>query len=112
MVPDACERIDTDYGKYRYLPSNRVVFPAPGRVRDWKELNQMKNKSEAVRWLCLTVLVAAGMRYVPPYLLEQRRLDMQERALDLREEAFLHQQVTPTVSVPAPAHAADSSQVL
>jgi len=62
----------------------------------------MKDKSKAVMWLCFTMLVAAGMKYVPPYLLEQRRLDMQERALDLREEAFLHQRVAPTVSVPAP----------
>lgn len=62
-------------------------------------------------WLCFTVLAASGMRYVPPYLLEQRRLDMQERALDLREEAFLHQHVTPTVSVPGAVHA-NTSQLL
>ena len=53
-------------------------------------------------WLCFTMLAAAGMKYVPPYLLEQRRLDMQERSLDLREEAFLHERVAPRVSVPAP----------
>jgi len=62
----------------------------------------MKDKSKALMWLCFTLLVATGMKYVPPYLLEQRRLDMQERALDIREEAFLHQRVAPTVSVPAP----------
>jgi len=73
----------------------------------------MKEKSKAVMWLCFTVLVAAGMKYVPPYLLEQRRLDMQERALDMREEAFLHQRVAPTVSVPVPAGVhANSSQLL
>jgi hypothetical protein len=64
----------------------------------------MKDKSKVVMWLCFTALVATGLKYVPPYLLEQRRLDMQERALDLREEAFLHQRVAPTVSVPAPVH--------
>ena len=62
----------------------------------------MKDKSKAVMWLCFTVLIGAGMKYVPPYLLEQRRLDLQEQALDLREEAFLRQRVAPTVSVPAP----------
>jgi len=63
----------------------------------------MKEKSKAVTWLCLTVLVAAGMKYIPPYLIEQRKLDMQDRMLDLREQAFLHQQVAPTVSVPVPS---------
>jgi hypothetical protein len=48
---------------------------------------------------------------VPPYLLEQRRLDMQERLLDLREDAFLHQKATPTVSDPRAAHE-NSSQLL
>ena len=65
----------------------------------------MIDKSKAVMWLCFTVLVATGMKYLPPYLVEQRRLDMQERALDLREEAFLRQRVAPTVSLPAPVHA-------
>ena len=46
-----------------------------------------------------------------PIFYEQRRLDMQERALDLREEAFLHQHVAPTVSVPAGVHA-NTSQLL
>ena len=62
----------------------------------------MSDKSKTALWICFTILIAAGIKYVPPYLLEQRRLDMQERALDLREEAFLHQRVAPTVSVPAP----------
>lgn len=60
----------------------------------------MKNMSKAGKWLCLTVIVAAGLKYVPPYLVQQRQLDLQERALDAREAAFLHQQVAPTVSVP------------
>jgi hypothetical protein len=70
----------------------------------------MNDKSKVALWLCFTILVAAGMKYVPPYLLEQRRLDIQDRALDLREEAFLHQQVTPRVSLPAPIQ--ESSGVL
>jgi len=65
----------------------------------------MKDKSKAVLWVCFTLLIASGLKYVPPYLLEQRRLDMQERLLDLREDAFLHQKPTPTVSVPEEAHA-------
>jgi hypothetical protein len=78
-----------------------------------KETIQMNDKSKAVMWLCFTVLVAAGMKYVPPYLLEQRRLDMQERALDLREEAFLHEHVAPTVSMPVPTGVhASSAQLL
>lgn len=64
----------------------------------------MKDKSKALMWLCFTVLVATGMKYIPPYLLDQQKLDMQERALDLREEALLRQRVTPTVSVPEPVH--------
>jgi hypothetical protein len=64
----------------------------------------MKEKSKAVLWICFTALAAAGIKYVPPYLLEQRRLDMQERLLDLREDAFLHQKVTPTVSDPEQVH--------
>ncbi|HEX4084845.1 MAG TPA: hypothetical protein VHY22_08040 [Chthoniobacteraceae bacterium] len=73
----------------------------------------MKDKSKAVKWLCLTILAAAGLKYVPPYLLEQRRMDMQERVLDLREEAFLRQRIAPTVSVPVPSGVqANSSQLL
>jgi hypothetical protein len=73
----------------------------------------MKDKSKAVLWLCFTMLIVAGMKYVPPYLIEQRTLDMQERALDMREEAFLHQRVAPTVSVPVPAGVhPNSSQLL
>ena len=71
----------------------------------------MKDKSKVVLWLCFTALVATGMKYLPPYLLEQRRLDMQERALDMKEAAFLHQRTPPTVSVPAPVHA-NHSQLL
>lgn len=72
----------------------------------------MNEKSKAVLWVCFTLLIAAGMKYVPPYLLQQRQLDLQERALDIREEAFLHQKVAPTVSVPQEAVRANSSQML
>ena len=71
----------------------------------------MKDTSKAIKWLCLTVLVAAGIKYVPPYLVEERRLDLQERILDLREEAFLRQQIKPTVSDPSVTHVRPS-QVL
>jgi hypothetical protein len=71
----------------------------------------MKDKSKVVLWICFTVLIATGIKYVPPYLLEERRLDMQERLLDLREDSFLHQKPTPTVSVPAGVNA-NRSQLL
>jgi len=71
----------------------------------------MNDKSKAVLWICFTVLVASGMKYVPPYLLEQRRLDIQERLMDVREDTFLHQKPTPTVSDPGEVHA-NSSQLL
>ena len=63
----------------------------------------MKDKQKAVTWLCLTVIVTAGLRYVPPYLLEQRRLDQQDRALDFKERVFLKEHGTvapPTVALP------------
>ena len=73
----------------------------------------MKDKSKALKWLCFTILVASGMKYVPTYLLEQQRLDLQDRALDLREEAFLRQKVAPQVSVPVPTGVhSNSSQLL
>jgi hypothetical protein len=71
----------------------------------------MKDTSKAVLWICFTVLMAAGIKYVPPYLLEQRRLDMQERLLDLREDSFLHQKSVPQVSDPQEVHA-NRSQLL
>lgn len=71
----------------------------------------MKDKSKAVLWICFTVLVASGMKYVPPYLIQQRQLDIQERQLDIREDAFLHQKPVPTVSVPEEVHA-NRSQLL
>ncbi len=64
----------------------------------------MNDKSKAILWICFTVLIAAGIKYLPPYLLEQRRLDMQERLLDLKEDAFLHQKATPTASDPLRTH--------
>ncbi len=80
-------------------------------VRDCKESTLMKDTSKAVLWICFTVLMAAGIKYVPPYLLEQRRLDMQERLLDLREDSFLHQKSVPQVSDPQEVHA-NRSQLL
>jgi hypothetical protein len=71
----------------------------------------MKDKSKLVMWICVTILASVGMKYVPPYLVQERTLDLQERALDLREEAFLRQQATPRVSLPTPAHS-DHAQML
>jgi hypothetical protein len=71
----------------------------------------MKDKSKAVLWLCFTLLVAAGIKYLPTYFIQQRQLDLQERILDIREDAFLHQKATPTVSDPEATHA-NFSQLL
>jgi hypothetical protein len=72
----------------------------------------MNDKSRAVLWICFTVLVAAGMKYVPAYLVQERQLDIQERTLDLKEDAFLHQKVAPTVSVSPQEVHAQSAQLL
>jgi hypothetical protein len=74
----------------------------------------MKEKSKAVLWVCFTLLIASGIKYMPSYLVQQRQLDLQERALDMKEDAFLHHKVAPTVSVPMPPEAvrANSSQLL
>lgn len=65
-------------------------------------------KQRPVALFCLTILIAAGLKYVPSYLIEQQRLDLQERALDLKEEAFLRQRAAPTVMLPAPSQPRDS----
>jgi len=90
-------------------PVSRLAF-GPDRCKI-KDIHFMKDKSKAVLWICFTALVASGLKYIPPYLLEQRRMDMQEQMLDLREDAFLHQKPTPTVSVPEEVHA-NRSQLL
>ncbi len=104
------EEVDSRYGNSIVRPINRLAFSAKLCETRTKP-TLMNDKSKLVMWLCFTLLVAAGMKYVPPYLLEQRRLDIEERVLDLREEAFLHQRDTPTVSVPVAVHA-QSSQLL
>lgn len=72
----------------------------------------MNDKYKAVTWLCLTVMVTAGLKYVPPYLLEQRRLDQQERVLDIKERVYLRQKELPTVSLPANARGPARSLLL
>ncbi len=104
------ERIDIDYGKSK-IPLEQPPGVPSHRVRTSNESILMKDKSQAVLWICFTLLVAAGIKYVPPYLIEQRRLDMQERLLNLREDSFLHQKPTPTVSDPGETHA-NRSQLL
>lgn len=64
----------------------------------------MNDKYRPLAWLCLTALVVAGLKYVPPYLLEQRRLDQQDRVLDLKERMYLKQNRVPAAD-PAPAPA-------
>jgi hypothetical protein len=100
---------DFDYGNSNFARTRCWLLWPPGA-----KLNQfhlMKDKSKVVLWVCFTVLIASGLKYVPPYLVEQRRLDMQERMLDIREDAFLHQKPAPTVSVPEEVHA-NSAQLL
>jgi hypothetical protein len=63
-------------------------------------------------WLCLTILTAVGLKYVPGYLVEQRKLDMQDRVIDMRERAFLQTSAAPTVSVPAPVQVHSDAQWL
>jgi len=72
----------------------------------------MKNKNRAINWLCLAVLTTAGLKYVPPYLLEQRKLDQQDRVLDLKERVYLQQHGVPKVSLPATAELYSHSQLL
>jgi len=63
----------------------------------------MNDKYRPVAWACLTALVLAGLRYVPPYLLEQRKLDQQDRVLDLKELMYLKQNAVRTDAAPVPA---------
>jgi hypothetical protein len=103
------ETFDIRYGNSNLPAINRLAFRPV--QRETREIHFMKDKSKAVLWICFTALVASGLKYIPPYLLEQRRMDMQERLLDLREDSFLHQKPTPTVSVPEAVHA-NRSQLL
>jgi len=91
---------------------NGTHRPDGATVRSATYPNLMKEKSKAVLWVCFTLLVASGMKYVPVYLLQQRQLDLQERTLDLKEDAFLHQKVAPTVSAPQEGVRENRSQLL
>lgn len=62
----------------------------------------MNQKSKAIAWICLTVLTATGLKYLPAYLVEEQKLEQADRALDLKEESLLQRRPTPTVSVPGP----------
>jgi hypothetical protein len=72
----------------------------------------MKDKTRVIAWLCLTIMMTAGLKYVPPYLLEQRKLDQQDRVLDIKERVYLKQNGVPTVSLPATAQSYPHSQLL
>jgi hypothetical protein len=109
-MPAKAETIDS-FHKNHTLQRNSYAYP-PKLCECPRNPDPMKDKTKAIKWLCLTLLVAAGLKYLPSYMVEQRRLDMQERALDLREEAFLRQQIPPQVSVPAPSGVRDNSTQL
>ncbi len=57
-------------------------------------------------------MTTAGLKYVPTYLIEQRKLDQQDRILDLKERVYLKANGVPTVSNPAPANYKPNSQLL
>lgn len=61
----------------------------------------MKETNKVILWICFTVIIAAGLKYIPNYLVEERKLDQQERVLDIKERAFMKNGSQPT-SVPAP----------
>lgn len=63
----------------------------------------MKETNKVILWICFTIIVAAGLKYIPIYLVEERKLDQQERVLDIKERAFLKNGNQPT-SAPAPVH--------
>ena len=66
-------------------------------------------KERIILWICLTLLVTAGLRYVPQYLVEQQKLDQADRILDFKERVYLHRAGAPTVSVPAAARPSGST---
>lgn len=72
----------------------------------------MPDKLKSVTWICLTLMVTAGLKFVPPYLLEQRKLDQTDRILDLKERVYLEQGKLPTVSLPVNALSSPRSQIL
>jgi hypothetical protein len=93
------------------LHINERLASDAGVPKNCENSTSMNDKSKAILWICFTALVASGIKYLPPYLIEQRRLDMQERVLDLKEDAFLHQKAVPTVSNPEEVHV-NRSQLL
>lgn len=72
----------------------------------------MTQKQRTICWLCLTVLTTAGLKYLPTYLVEQRKLDQQDRVLDLKERVYLKANGLPTVSVPVPVQTTRHPQLL
>jgi hypothetical protein len=101
-------KIDRNYGKYIPLKRfNSGFSPSEQPI----QIN-MKDKNRAIQWLCLALMTTAGLKYVPPYLLEQRKLDLQDRVLDLKEHILLQRQSTPTVSLPATAELRPLPQLL
>lgn len=56
----------------------------------------MKETNRVILWVCFTVVIAAGLKYVPAYLVEERKLDQQERVLDIKERVFMKNGGVPT----------------
>lgn len=61
----------------------------------------MKETNKVILWICFTFIIAAGLKYIPVYLVEERKLDQQERVLDIKERAFMKNGSQPA-SAPSP----------
>lgn len=73
----------------------------------------MNKKHNVTCWVCLTMLMVAGLATIPPYLTEQRKLDQMDRILDMKERAFLKIEAPrPTVSMPAAKDFSVASRLL
>jgi hypothetical protein len=62
----------------------------------------MKETNKVILWICFTVIITVSLKYVPTYLVEERKLDQEERVLDIKERVFIKNGGVPT-SMPAPA---------
>ncbi len=63
----------------------------------------MKETNKVILWICFTVIIAAGLKYIPTYLVEERKLDQQERVLDIKERALMKNGSQPA-SAPSAVH--------
>lgn len=49
----------------------------------------MDQTHRVICWALFSIIVVAGLKYVPAYLIEERKLDQQERLMDLKERLHL-----------------------